>query len=386
MGNEHADKLQVRATELADKLKSQGIHADVISNSQREYSIKVALPRGRAVIYYSPKKDTFKCQQENVNDEDLWRRVLACWEGTERLFSVSDSDVPMDSEAVDIYVDGSFVNETTAYGVVLVQRDQVLWDQVAGELQAVLKALEWCKTTGVGAITIHYDYYGIEKWVTGEWKANKTLTKQYRDAVRTSDIQVSWQKVDAHTGVKWNEYVDRLAKSAVVTFDSQPGSPIDAMTELDRAVSAFRRFLQRRQIELAEKRRSETPTPHVQLAISSGEEEWGNLNFYFTKGKGPYPRFHEVRAEEKRQQMEQLWREFTSSQPDDFSEINHYYAILKPYESLNFDFRVLAETVARLWDQRMDTPLDVDRLRYDFVELERCLLRLKGDISEGVSI
>lgn len=84
--------------------------------------------------------------------------------------------------------------------------------------------------------------------------------------------------------------------------------------------------------------------------------------------------------------MEQLWREFKSPPTDNFSEVYHYYAILKPYEALNFDFRVLAEAVARLWDQRMDTPLDVDRLRYDFVELERCLLGLKGDISEGVSI
>jgi len=386
MGNEHADKLQERAYELAKKLQAQGIHAEVIGDSLGEYSIKVALPKGHAAIYYSPKKDTFKCQQENVNDEDLWSRVLACWDGTERLFFAPGSDAHADSEAVDIYVDGSFANETTAYGVVVVQRDQVLWEdsgvvppreaegtrQVAGELQAVLKALDWCKTNGVDAITIHYDYNGIEKWVTDEWEANKTLTKQYGDAVRASDIHISWQKVAAHTGIKWNEYVDRLARSAAMTCDAQPGSQTDPMTELDRTVDEFRRFLQKYEIALTAKRRSEAPTPHVQLAISSGQTALGNLNFYCNKGKAPYPQFHEVRPEEKRQQMEQMWREFESPPTDDFSEINHYFAMLKPYGALNFDFRVLAEAVARVWNLRMDTPLDVDRLRYDFVELERC--------------
>lgn len=145
------------------------------------------------------------------------------------------------------------------------------------------------------------------------------------------------------------------------------------MTELDRTATEFRGFLKKHDVAISVKRRSEAPTPHVQLAVSSGEDAWGYLNFYCSQERAPYPRFHELRPEEKRERMENLWREFRSSSTDDLSETNHYFSILKPYGTLNFDFRVLAEAMARVWDQRMDTPLDIDRLRYDFVELETCM-------------
>lgn len=387
MGNQNADKLKARAFDLVEKLQAQSIQAEVIINTLRDYSIKVALPIGQAVIYYSPKKDAFKCQQENVNNKELWHNVLACWEEAQWLPIEANKDVRVGSRSLDIYVDGSFAGETTTYAVVVVQSDQKIWEdlgivpptdvegtrQVAGELMAVLKALEWCKANDIDMTTIHYDYQGIEKWATGGWKAKKTVTQQYRDTVQTSGIQITWHKVDAHTGVKWNEHVDQLARSAAMALSTQPGPQAEPITELDRTVTAFRVFVQRYDVAATVKRMSNAPTPHVQLAVSSGEEAWGYLNFYCSKERPPYPSFHELRPEKKRNRMENLWREFRSPSKDDLSEINHYFSIMKPYETLNFDFHILAKAVARIWDQRVDKPLDINRLRYDFVELERCI-------------
>ena len=386
MGNDNAEKLMARAAELVGRLQADGIQAQVAQSSLREYSIKVVLPMGLAAIYYSPKKQSFKCMKEKVDDGDFWKRVLSCWDAADRLPVASESTGQPESGRVDIYVDGSFANETTAYGVVAVQDDQVLWEdsgivttteaegtrQVAGELQAVLKALEWCTTHGISAPSIHYDYEGIEKWATGTWRAKKTVTQQYRDAVQACDIHVAWEKVDAHTGVKWNEHVDQLARTAALASAPELTEQRDPMVELDQVVKTFRDFLKNYDVLLVEKRRSPAPMPHLQLVITSGEAAWGHLNFYAAQGKAPYPKFHEVRPAEKQQLMEQLWQDFGLPPTDDLSEVDHYYTVLKPYGSLNLDFRILAEAVARIWDQRMPEPLNIESVRYNFAELKRC--------------
>lgn len=222
MGNPNAEKLMAKASELVNRLQVQGIKANVIIDSLREYSIKVALPIGAAVIYYSLKKNTFKCQPENAKSEELWQKVLACWNDDEQLPRGGTREVQVGSSTIEIYVDGSFVNEITAYAAVAVQSNQILWEdsgvvppavvggtrQVAGELMAVLKALEWCKAKEINEIIIHYDYQGIKSCVTREWQTKNDVTKRYLDIVQASGIQIVWQKVDAYTGVKWNEYVD----------------------------------------------------------------------------------------------------------------------------------------------------------------------------------
>jgi ribonuclease H-related protein len=128
--------------------------------------------------------------------------------------------------SVDIYVDGSWMAGTTGYGLMVLSNDQPLYEafgpvadadtegsrQVAGELFAVGHALRWCKGQGVTTVKVYFDYYGIEKWATGEWKAKKNITQRYQQFVRTCGLRIQWVKVAAHTGNRWNEYVDQLAK------------------------------------------------------------------------------------------------------------------------------------------------------------------------------
>ena len=57
---------------------------------------------------------------------------------------------------------------------------------------------------------------GIECWALGSWKANKKSTQEYRDFYFSvkDKITVEFIKVQAHTGVEFNELADKLAKGA----------------------------------------------------------------------------------------------------------------------------------------------------------------------------
>ena len=138
-------------------------------------------------------------------------------------------EVPQENEKIIAYTDGSFniKNNTAGYAAILTFKSGhekifsgsitdpklTALRNVAGELQAVLEAVKAAETA-CADLVVYYDYEGIEKWVTGEWKAKKEFTRKYRDAVLRSSVKVEFHKVAAHTGVEYNERADKLAKAA----------------------------------------------------------------------------------------------------------------------------------------------------------------------------
>ena len=143
-----------------------------------------------------------------------------------------DEDMPYSNTVKAVaYVDGSF-NEATGtfgYGVVMFykgeelrmkdsSKDEDLVDMrnVAGEIQGAMKAMEFAVDNKISYLIIYHDYLGISKWCSGEWKANKKGTKAYKkfyDKCKKS-VDITFEKVDAHTGDKYNELADSLAKEA----------------------------------------------------------------------------------------------------------------------------------------------------------------------------
>lgn len=132
------------------------------------------------------------------------------------------------------YVDGSFDAKNSRYscGIVIICNGQILESayadsdenlismrNVAGEIMGAQIAIEKCIKMGCKTVDLCYDYYGIEKWFTGEWKCNKAGTKAYGEwamALRRSEtLAVTFHKVKGHTGVELNERVDRLAKDVL---------------------------------------------------------------------------------------------------------------------------------------------------------------------------
>ncbi len=150
---------------------------------------------------------------------------------------VTQEDVLQELSTVETealaYVDGSFNISTGVYGyggVLLCRdgsirplqghgRDETLrtMRNVAGEIHGSMAAIQAAADAGIASITIFYDYMGIEMWANGQWKTNKEGTRAYKafiEAIR-SRIEIRFQKVVAHTGVRFNELVDQLAKASV---------------------------------------------------------------------------------------------------------------------------------------------------------------------------
>lgn len=128
------------------------------------------------------------------------------------------------------YVDGSYrhSDRTFSYGAVLFNNDiyetaserfyneDATMRNVSGEIRGSMYAMKRAIELGKDVLYIHYDYAGIEKWALGLWKRNKEGTiayKKYYDSVKDK-LKVQFIKVKAHSGVEYNEVVDKLAKEA----------------------------------------------------------------------------------------------------------------------------------------------------------------------------
>lgn len=163
-----------------------------------------------------------------------------------------ENDEPKEEKELKItannyaFVDGSYNAKTKKYGygaVVVLndvkdeddvafckylngsgnRKDMLSMRNVAGEILGCQVAVTTAIGQGVKDITIIYDYYGIEKWATGEWKANKKSTKEYRKFIKKSkeSININFIKVKGHTGVQGNELADKLAKTAVGLYEGK---------------------------------------------------------------------------------------------------------------------------------------------------------------------
>ena len=140
-------------------------------------------------------------------------------------------------EGVRAYVDGSYDSASGRFscGVVIVETDAegntettelnaafddeeaALQRNVAGEIMGSRLAIDHCIASGIKAVEIWHDYEGIGAWADRRWKANNLLTQGYRDFVEEArkSIDISFVKVKAHAGNKYNELADSLAKKAL---------------------------------------------------------------------------------------------------------------------------------------------------------------------------
>lgn len=129
------------------------------------------------------------------------------------------------------YVDGSYNIATGEYGsgVIIIDGTEeiclkergndpgmAVMRNVAGEIAASEMAMKYAVEHGYGSIEIIHDYQGIASWCLGEWKTNKEETRRYKMAYDTykKDVRIKFTKVKGHSGDKYNDIADMLAKQA----------------------------------------------------------------------------------------------------------------------------------------------------------------------------
>jgi ribonuclease H-related protein len=126
------------------------------------------------------------------------------------------------------FIDGSFgsLSPYAGWGVVVVQDGtelqrlsgitplEALSRNIDGELFAAYTCAKWAQQNNK-KICICYDYKGIEEWATGRWKANSAIAKWYIQMMDPLLPWVTFKKVAAHSGNRWNDIADKLAKDAI---------------------------------------------------------------------------------------------------------------------------------------------------------------------------
>jgi Ribonuclease HI len=129
---------------------------------------------------------------------------------------------------IRVFVDGSFspTFAPAGWAYVVVDGDKELARgsgitafpaesrNIDGEVMASYQAMRWLDANDKKGVICH-DYEGIARWAKGEWQAKSNVAQQYVKAVKPYLHRVQFEKVAAHTGVKWNELVDKLAKEAI---------------------------------------------------------------------------------------------------------------------------------------------------------------------------
>lgn len=138
------------------------------------------------------------------------------------------------------YVDGSYDDtlQKYAFGCIFILPDGRIYAEygngdnaqslqhrnVTGEMLGAMYAVKFAMLNGFTGLELRYDYQGIEKWVTGEWRARTELTGKYAAAMRewSRSIEIHFTKVAAHTNVYYNDLADKMAKTGLRMGDGVP--------------------------------------------------------------------------------------------------------------------------------------------------------------------
>lgn len=150
-------------------------------------------------------------------------------------------NIQIDQDLIEIYVDGSHLADHQrhcAWGFAAIQNDKLKAEDygvteeesksrnIVGEVHAALNAMKWfyqykeqhpLKKNLKGCIL--HDYTGIAKWATDAWKTKQPISVWYQyETKKIIDKSISFKKVEAHCGNKWNEYVDEKTRSFLKDF------------------------------------------------------------------------------------------------------------------------------------------------------------------------
>jgi ribonuclease HI len=215
------------ALKMQSELEKQKIKVSLDDNSFSKYFVKLAISincisMGSLLIYYKPTKNTYSLKKQTINSR-IDTVINLSWDKINNITGYCF----INSGIHEAFVDGSYISGITSYGAIIYLENEIKAEisgtipyiqfrQFGGELKAVIETLKWCHKNKIRKIRINYDYQGIEKLITGEWKAKNILSVKYVDFVRRAKIEIRWQYIKSHTGNIKNNKADLLAKKAAM--------------------------------------------------------------------------------------------------------------------------------------------------------------------------
>ena len=378
------EELREKAQTIIQVLLKAGIPVEPYPTMFRDYMVKLAVNgAGYISIYYSPKQQSFSLKLHELRDTRLVPQIEACWQGDS-----INSDESLPNESYQAYVDGSYINGSVGYGAVILHQNQeikrfsgsvehdVEQRQVVGELQATMQVLAWCEENNIMDIEIFYDYEGIQKWAAGEWRANTTATQRYQRIVQASPVSVAWKKVKSHSGVRWNDVVDELAKQGALAQSKDASQTDDLVAALEQKVRNFVTFLADQGIDA-----EYTQIYNEQYARIIIER--GYFDLYNTRKRPMSPYTHNFKDDAFQKHIERLWQKFhlgiveehIENEVNGFEEVEYLLSVLAPYRHLAFDFSALANALNKIVGHKSGIELSVDS--YD--ELENIYRQIKAE-------
>ncbi|AJC72858.1 RNase H [Pseudothermotoga hypogea DSM 11164 = NBRC 106472] len=133
-------------------------------------------------------------------------------------------------DTILVCVDGSYRDGVCGSGIVVCDqeglREFYFWTDepdlakmrnVAGEILAVLFAVNYALQRGTKRLVIRHDFENLDKWISGEYRTKTFLTEIYREFVdfaKRKNLRIEFEKIKAHSKDPCNERADGLAKLA----------------------------------------------------------------------------------------------------------------------------------------------------------------------------
>lgn len=176
-----------------------------------------------------------ECQKQVVHFKGAeFKGFKTHFEASQYLDDFKEQEATKERDDFDlhIYVDGSYRSGITSYAVIILDRDKKLIEtfqksmvdtfgshNVTGEIMGAIVGIKYAYDRNQ-SVKIYHDYSGISNWYNKSWKANTEIAKYYLEAVKDfRQHDIYFEKVKGHTGDKYNELADRLAKRALDIVD-----------------------------------------------------------------------------------------------------------------------------------------------------------------------
>lgn len=170
--------------------------------------------------------------------------------------------LPLPSPNVTVfYTDGSNNPEARipGYGFVIAQKGMLKSDTVtfsgetneeglrplrniAGEIMAAMKAVQFALKNGLTDIELRYDYAGVGEWVSGKFTTeNNPYYEKYADWMRRmgQKINITYTQIPGHSGDYYNEMADVAARAGCgVSVSANEADEFDNFTPADGMTAA----------------------------------------------------------------------------------------------------------------------------------------------------